>query len=64
VTTLLACPAPWRPSQEESRLRRAIEMRTIVNTHLPATINNSPVYPMKTRVLEALVAELELRQAA
>jgi hypothetical protein len=64
VAALLSRPAPWRAAQEETRLRRAIEMRNIVNTHLPEMIGEVKVYPIKTRTLEVLVAELEERQQA
>lgn len=64
ITVLLSRPAAWRAAQEESRLRRAIEMRVIVNGHLPATINGAPVHPIKTRTLEVLLAEIQWRQQA
>ena len=63
IATLLSRPAAWRASQEEAD-RRAIEVRTIVNSHLPAAINNVPVYPIKTRTLEVLSAEIQWRQQA
>jgi hypothetical protein len=62
ISALLSRPAAWRAAQEESRLRRAVEMRGIVNAHLPPTISDSPVYPIKTRTVEVLLAEIQWRQ--
>ncbi len=62
ITELLARPAQWRASHEQTRLTRAIDMREIVNRHLPPAIDGSPVHPMKNRLLEVLVAEIEWRQ--
>jgi len=38
-------------------LVQAIDMRAIVNEHLPPMIEQTPVHPVKTRLLEVLVAE-------
>lgn len=62
VATLLSRPMTWRASHEEDRLVRAIDMRAIVNEHLPSAIDETPVHPLKTRLLEVLVAEIAWRQ--
>jgi hypothetical protein len=64
VVTMLSRPTRWRVSHEEARLVRAIDMRAIVNGHLPSKIDQTPVHPVKTRLLEVLVAEIAWRQQA
>lgn len=58
VAQLLARPAAWRPTMEQDRLERAIELREIINAHhLPPE-----TAPFKTRTLRGLLAEIDHEQ--
>jgi hypothetical protein len=58
VNSLMERPAAWRGSHEEDRLRRALEMRAVVNGRLPPTIKDVKVHPIKTRTIEGLLTEI------
>jgi len=60
VATLESRPAPWRPAQEYDRLRRALELRELLNQHhLPVD-----AHPLKTRTLRSLLGEIDYQREA
>jgi hypothetical protein len=59
VVVMRAQPAPWRANMQRESLMKALEVRRLINRHLPAG-----AHPIKNRTLTALVGEIELRNAA
>lgn len=55
MVELIAIPPAWRPKAETDRLRRAIEVRDLVNRHYRG--DDDP--PLKTRTLHSLVDGIE-----
>jgi len=54
IAATLARPLRWRPMLERDRLTRAVEMRTILDRHLPS---GTPSF--SSRTLRTLIGELE-----
>ncbi len=53
VEDMIERPAAWRPKLEKDRLDRAIELRGMLNAHLPLGVPE-----LRTRLLESLSAEI------
>ena len=60
VSALIATPEPWRAKRETDRLRRAIELRELVNTGYRS--DGDP--ELKTRTLRSLVDGIEEERTA
>lgn len=51
IAQSLARPEAWRVTLEQERLRRAVELRELINEHHPV----KGMHPFKTRTLRALL---------
>lgn len=60
MAALLARPAAWRATTEMDRLRRALELRELINERYLGT----DVRPFKTRTLRSLINDIEVERAA
>lgn len=59
MSQLLARPARWRAATEIDRLRRAVELRTVINEHHLT----DGLTPIRTRTLTSLINDIEVEQA-
>lgn len=57
---LLTRPEPWRPTAEMDRLRRALELRELINEHYLT----ADMQKLNTRTLRSLLDDIEVEQAA
>lgn len=60
VNELLKRPEPWRPTAEMDRLRRALELRELINDRYLSV----DVRKINTRILRSLLDDIEVEQAA
>lgn len=56
---MLGKPAPWRATGEIDRLRRAAELRDLINSRYLT----KDVRPLKTRTLRSLIDDIEGERA-
>lgn len=59
MATMLGKPAPWRATGEIDRLRRAAELRDLINSRYLT----KEVRPLKTRTLRSLIDDIEGERA-
>jgi hypothetical protein len=60
MSELLKRPGPWRPTAEMDRLRRALELRELINEHYLTT----EVPKLNTRTLQSLLDDIQVELAA
>jgi hypothetical protein len=60
MNELLRRPEPWRPTAEMDRLRRALELRELINEHYLT----ADVRKLNTRTLRSLLDDIEVELAA
>jgi hypothetical protein len=59
MDALMTRPSAWRATVEIDRLRRALELRELINAHYLTP----EIRPLKTRTLESLINDIEVERA-